>query len=50
MRLVVDLVRGKQVNTALDILRFTPKELQLGRKVTPFGPCQLASQKRRCSH
>lgn len=26
MRLVVDLVRGKQVNTALDILRFTPKE------------------------
>jgi large subunit ribosomal protein L22 len=26
MRLVVDLVRGKQVNKALDILRFTPKE------------------------
>jgi large subunit ribosomal protein L22 len=26
MRLVVDLVRGKQVNTALDILRFTPKD------------------------
>ena len=26
MRLVVDMVRGKQVNTALDILRFTPKE------------------------
>lgn len=26
MRLVVDLVRGKQVNTALDILRFTQKE------------------------
>jgi large subunit ribosomal protein L22 len=26
MRLVVDLVRGKQVNRALDILRFTPKE------------------------
>lgn len=26
MRLVVDLVRGKQVNTALDILRYTPKE------------------------
>ena len=26
MRLVVDLVRGKEVNTALDILRFTPKE------------------------
>lgn len=24
MRLVVDLVRGKQVNTALDILKFTP--------------------------
>lgn len=26
MRLVVDLVRGKQVNKALDILRYTPKE------------------------
>ena len=26
MRLVVDLVRGKQVNKAIDILRFTPKE------------------------
>ncbi len=26
MRLVVDLVRGKQVNNALDILRYTPKE------------------------
>ncbi|MFP4556045.1 MAG: 50S ribosomal protein L22 [Bacteroidales bacterium] len=26
MRLVVDMVRGKQVNAALDILRFTPKE------------------------
>jgi len=26
MRLVVDMVRGKQVNMALDILRFTPKE------------------------
>ncbi len=26
MRLVVDLVRGKQVNNAIDILRFTPKE------------------------
>ena len=26
MRLVVDMVRGKQVNSALDILRFTPKE------------------------
>ncbi len=26
MRLVVDLVRGKQVNSALDILRYTPKE------------------------
>ena len=26
MRLVVDLIRGKQVNEALDILRFTKKE------------------------
>ncbi|HZJ74388.1 MAG TPA: 50S ribosomal protein L22 [Perlabentimonas sp.] len=26
MRLVVDLVRGKQVNEAIDILRFTPNE------------------------
>lgn len=26
MRLVADLVRGKEVNTALDILRYTPKE------------------------
>ena len=26
MRLVADLVRGKEVNYALDILRFTPKE------------------------
>ena len=26
MRLVVDLVRGKQVNKAIDILRFTSKE------------------------
>jgi large subunit ribosomal protein L22 len=26
MRLVVDLVRGKQVNNAIDILRYTPKE------------------------
>ncbi len=26
MRLVVDMVRGKQVNSALDILKFTPKE------------------------
>ncbi len=26
MRLVADLVRGKEVNSALDILRFTPKE------------------------
>ncbi|MFQ3675987.1 MAG: 50S ribosomal protein L22 [Endomicrobiia bacterium] len=26
MRLVVDLIRGKEVNSALDILRFTKKE------------------------
>jgi len=26
MRLVVDLIRGKEVNRALDILRFTPKD------------------------
>ncbi|MDD2278569.1 MAG: 50S ribosomal protein L22 [Bacteroidales bacterium] len=26
MRLVVDLVRGKQVNNAIDILRYTPKD------------------------
>ncbi|HCY00131.1 MAG TPA: 50S ribosomal protein L22 [Bacteroidales bacterium] len=26
MRLVVDLVRGKQVNTALDILKYTPND------------------------
>ncbi len=26
MRLVVDLVRGKQVNSALDILKFTPND------------------------
>jgi len=26
MRLVVDLIRGKEVNNALDILKYTPKE------------------------
>jgi len=26
MRLVVDLIRGKEVNRALDILKFTPKD------------------------
>ena len=26
MRLVADMVRGAQVNTALDILRYTPKD------------------------
>ncbi len=26
MRLVVDMIRGKEVNTALNILKFTPKE------------------------
>ena len=26
MRLVVDMIRGKEVNTALDILRYTPQE------------------------
>lgn len=26
MRLVIDIIRGKEVNNALDILRFTPKE------------------------
>jgi large subunit ribosomal protein L22 len=26
MRLVVDLIRGKEVNRALDVLKFTPKD------------------------
>ena len=48
MRLVADQVRGENVNKALAILKFSPKEASRKTGET-FGVCdlQLASQKRR---
>ena len=45
MRLVADTIRGKDVVSALNILKFTQKEAA-GRsgEVAPFGHCQLGSQ------
>jgi large subunit ribosomal protein L22 len=42
MRLVVDLISGKNVEEALDILRFTKKEAAVWlRKISPFGNRKL---------
>ena len=49
MRLVADLIRGVQVEKALAILRFNPKEASRKlEKIASVRISELADEKRRC--
>ena len=47
MRLVADTIRGKDVVSALNILKFSPKgSFRSSGEIAPIGHCQLGSQER----
>ena len=43
MRLVADMVRGMDVNKALDVLKYSSKKLRKVENFFAFSYCQLAS-------